>query len=66
MKTYNGYTIEQVKNNLPKNMIEEHKQLYLNNCKEVIKNNTSGTNLNQNENIKNSNFMLIQFYNDLI
>ena len=62
MNTYNGYTLEQIENNLPPNMAEVHKLQYLNNCKQVIKNQISGYNLDYNEALKNSNFNLILFY----
>jgi hypothetical protein len=63
MQTYNGLTLEQIKNNLPPNMAEVHKMQYLNNCKEVINNEASGFNLDYNEALRNYNFNLILFYN---
>ena len=65
MEKYNGMTILQVRNNLPSNMTQGHKELYLKNCKEVIKNQLSGFNLDYNEFLKNSNFRLIVFYTNL-
>lgn len=62
METYNGYTLEQIKNKLPLNMAEVHKLQYLSNCKQVIKNQISGYNLDYNEALKNYNFNLIRFY----
>lgn len=62
MNKYNGYTLEEIQKNLPKNMIELHKKIYLDNCKQVIKNQLSGYNLDYNETIKNTNFNLITFY----
>ena len=62
METYNGYTLEEIQKNLPKNMIELHKKIYLDNCKQVIKNQLSGYNLDYNEAIKNTNFNIITFY----
>ena len=62
MQTYNGLTLEQIKNNLPSNMAEDHKIQYLNNCKQVINNEASGFNLNYNEALRNYNFNLIRFY----
>ena len=62
MNTYNGYTLEEIQKNLPKNMIELHKKIYLDNCKQVIKNQLSGYNLDYKETIKNTNFNLITFY----
>jgi|VirMetMinimDraft_7_1064189.scaffolds.fasta_scaffold08517_3 hypothetical protein len=62
MKTYNGLTIEQIENNLPLNMIDLHKKQYIDNCKEVIKNQLSGYNLGYNECIKNTNFNMVKFY----
>jgi hypothetical protein len=63
MQTYNGLTLEQIKNNLPPNMAEVHKRQYLDNCKQVIKNEASGFNLDYNEALRNYNFNLILFYN---
>lgn len=62
METYNGLTLEQIKNNFPLNMADVHKLQYLNNCKQVIKNQISGYNLDYNEALKNYNFNLILFY----
>jgi hypothetical protein len=62
MEKYNGYTLEEIKKNFPKNMIELHKKMYLDNCKQVIKNELSGYNLDYNEAIKNTNFNIIKFY----
>lgn len=62
METYNGLTLEQIKNNLPPNMAEDHKLQYLNNCKQVIQNEDSGFNLDYNEALRNYNFNLIRFY----
>ncbi len=63
---YNGYTLEQISNNLPSNMLEIHKKQYLKNVKQVIQNQKSGFNLDYIETIKNSNFNLIQFHLKLL
>ena len=63
---YNGYTLEQISNNLPSNMLEIHKKQYLNNVEQVIQNQKSGFNLDYIETIKNSNFNLIQFHLKLL
>jgi len=62
---YNGMTIEEIKNNLPKNMTSCHKKMYLNNCKEVYFNEKYGINLGLCQAIRNSNFNLIKIYNRL-
>ena len=65
MKTaqkYNGMTIEEINNNLPKNMIEGHKTEYINNCKFVIKNEAAGYNIDYCQTVRNANFNLILFY----
>lgn len=59
---YNGYSLEDIKNNLPKNMIERHKTDYLNNCKKVIERQETKFNLNEIESLKNYNFNLIKLY----
>ena len=60
--TYNGKTLEQIASNLPSNMIQLHKDMYLNNCKRVIECQVSGYNLNEIEIIKNANFILHNMY----
>ena len=60
--TYNGKTLEQIASNLPSNMIQLHKDMYLNNCKRVIECQVSGYNLNEVEIIKNANFILHNMY----
>ena len=60
--TYNGKTLEQIASNLPANMIQLHKDMYLNNCKRVIECQISGYNLNEIEIIKNANFRLMDMY----
>jgi hypothetical protein len=62
---YNGMTIEEIKNNLPKNMTSSHKKMYLNNCEEVYFNEKHGINLGLCQAIRNSNFNLIKIYNRL-
>ena len=59
---YNGKTLEQIASNLPSNMIQLHKDMYLNNCKRVIECQVSGYNINEIEIIKNANFILLQPY----
>jgi len=65
MKTFNGYTIEQIKNNFPLNMIEQHKEDYLKNVAEIMKNEEQGYNKELCESLRNSNFRLIMFYTNL-
>lgn len=64
MKTglYNGMTLEQIESNLHKNMIPLHREQYLNNCKEVIRNEEAGFNLDYCQAIRNTNFNLTVFY----
>ena len=62
LNTYNGYTLEQIQNNLPKGMIERHKIEYIDNCKEVIELQKNGYNIERQNSLKNYNFNLISFY----
>lgn len=62
MKTYNGKTLEQIADNFHPNMPQIHRELYLNNCKEVIKNEYEGFNLDYCQPLRNSNFLLTEFY----
>jgi hypothetical protein len=55
-------TIKEIKNNLPKEMIKYHKEMYIKNYIEIITNEKTGYNLNYNECLKNSNFWLIKLY----
>ena len=59
---YNGRTLAEIENNFPLNMPEIHREIYLENCREVIKIENSGFNLNYIECVKNTNFNLINFY----
>jgi hypothetical protein len=59
---YNGRTLEEISNNFPANMIQLHKDMYLDNCKEVIKNEGEGFNLDYCQLVRYSNFLLIEFY----
>ena len=61
--TYNGKNLEQIEKNLPASMIEEHKQLYIENCKYVINNEAQKMNLDYCQTVRNANFNLILFYN---
>ena len=60
--TYNGKTLEQIASNLPSNMLQFHKDMYLNNCKRVIECQVSGYNLNEIDIIKYANFILYNMY----
>ncbi len=57
---YNGKTIEQIEDNMPDILIPAHKEMYLNNCREVIRNEAEGYNLNYCQRLRDSNFMLIE------
>jgi|GEM_PF-1453992 len=59
---YNGKTLEYIAGNFPANMPEIHREQYLANCKEVIKNESEGFNLDYCQLVRNSNFRLIEFY----
>ena len=60
--TYNGKTLDQIASNLPSNMLQLHKDIYLNNCKRVIECQVSGYNLNEIDIIKYANFILHKIY----
>ncbi len=60
--TYNGKTLEEIASNLPSNMLQFHRDMYLNNCKRVIECQVSGYNLNEIEIIKYANFILHNMY----
>lgn len=62
MNTYNGKTTEQIQNNLPCNMVQCHKELYMKNVNRVIEIQTTGYNKHEIEGLKNTNFLLIQLY----
>lgn len=62
---YNGMTIKEIKNNFPKNMIERHRSEYIHNCKYVMKMEKAGYNLAYCQLVRNTNFNLILFYNNL-
>jgi hypothetical protein len=59
---YNGMTLEQIENNLHPNMIPIHREQYLNNCKEVIKNENAGFNLDWCQQVRFANFLLTENY----
>jgi len=59
---YNGKTIEQIANNFHPDMIQLHRDQYINNCKEVIKNEEAGFNLDYCQQVRISNFLLTEFY----
>jgi len=59
---YNGYTIEEIEARLNPNMADCHKAEYMNNVREVIERQMSGFNLNEIENIKNTNFHITNLY----
>jgi hypothetical protein len=59
---YNGMTLAEIEANLHPNMIPAHRELYLNNCKEVIENETAGFNLDYCQAVRNSNFRLTEMY----
>ena len=56
---YNGKTIQEIENNLPKNITWIEKETYIKNCIEVANNELNGVNKGLNELIKNSNFNII-------
>jgi hypothetical protein len=62
MQTYNGKTLEEIEANLHPDMPQIHRDLYLNNCKEVINNEAAGVNLDYCQTLRNSNFLLTNFY----
>lgn len=59
---YNGKTIEQIKDNLPKGLSRRLKDRYISNCKEVINHQTHGHDLQLIDLIKNENFQIIKPY----
>lgn len=59
---YNGYTIEHIENNMPKNMHKVDREQYMKNVKRVIEIQTTGMNLHELESIKNSNWFIISLY----
>lgn len=62
---YNGRTFIQIVRNLNPKMIKIHKKQYLKTCLEVHRNEISGYNLDYNQTLRNANFILIKFYNNL-
>lgn len=60
--TYNGMTLAQIANNFHPDMPQVHRDLYLANCKEVIRNESAGFNLDLCQSLRNSNFLLTEFY----
>lgn len=61
-ETYNGKTLEEIEANLHPDMIPLHRDQYLNNCKEVIKNESAGFNLDWCQQVRYTNFLLTEFY----
>ena len=57
---YNGMNLQQIENNLPKNIHPIDRQIYLSNVKEYIK--LGDTNKGYKECILNSNFEIIKRY----
>ena len=62
---YNGYSIRYIISNLPEGMIKDHKKEYIKNCIEVYKNELSDYNLDYCNSMRNYNFNMIRFYNNL-
>ena len=62
---YNGYSIRYIISHLPEGMAKIHKKMYLKNCIEVFENEKNGFNLGYCESIRNYNFNMIRFYNNL-
>jgi hypothetical protein len=60
MNTYNGQTYQQIESNLPTNIHEVDKRIYLDNVKEFIK--LGDTNKGYKECIINTNFNIIKQY----
>jgi len=56
-------TLEQIEKNLPANMVDLHKQMYLENCEAIYFNEKHGVNLGWCECARNTNFLLISIYN---
>lgn len=62
---YNGMTLQEIEKNLPANMIPQHKEDYLNNCKYVIENESKKLSLDYCQLVRNTNFNTILFYSHL-
>ena len=62
---YNGYSIRYIISNLPEGMIKDHKKESIKNCIEVYKNELSDYNLDYCNSMRNYNFNMIRFYNNL-
>lgn len=62
MELYNGKTLEEIGVNFHPDMTQYHRDLYINNCKEVIKNESACMNKGYCEQLKYSNFLLVNFY----
>jgi len=65
IKIYNGLTIKDIVENLPKNMIQQHKKQYIKNCIFVYSNELTKTNLNYCELTRDANNRLIKMYLNL-
>ena len=61
---YNNKSIRQILSNMPIELktFKIHRNLYIKNCIEIYKSESSKTNLNYVELLKNSNSLLIKFY----
>jgi hypothetical protein len=64
---YNNKSIRQILSNMPDELkkFKIHRNMYIQNCIEVYKSESSKTNLNYAELIRHSNFLIIQFYLNL-
>jgi hypothetical protein len=60
--TYNGYSIEHIENNMPKNIHPVDRAQYLKNVKRVIEIQQTGVNTHEIETLKNSNWFIISLY----
>jgi hypothetical protein len=60
--TYNGYSINQIEKMQFNGWIEQHKQMYIDNCKRVIECQLTGYNSHDIEYLKNTNFNLVKHY----
>lgn len=60
---YNGKTLREIENNLPKNISDAEKELYLKNIREIISIEKSGKNKGVAESLKNYNFAMIDRLN---
>ena len=60
--TYNGHTMEEIKNMPFLGWDKEHKIQYINNCREIIESQLTGRDEGHAECLKNTNFNLVNFY----